>query len=101
MLDIAGSSNNFPFRRVDFGGGAGSSCTAGCREEVSTFCLLLRRLTEGGLDSLEGSVWPESRWPATLRFRDETVVGGGSGAAMGGSAAAFAEERVTLEDISR
>lgn len=66
---------------------------------MSTFCLLLRRLADGGLDSVNGSVWPESRWPPTLRFRDEAVRGG-SGAAIVGSAADFAEERVTLGDIS-
>lgn len=36
-----------------------------------------------------------------MRFRDEAAGGGRSGAAMVGSAAAFAEERVTLDDISR
>ena len=67
---------------------------------MSTFCLLLRRLADGGLDSVDGLVWPESRWPPTLRFRDEAAGGGGSGAAIDCSAAGFAEERVTLGDIS-
>lgn len=68
--------------------------------DLSTFCLLLRRFADGGLDSVDGSVWPESRWPPTFRFRVGAAGGGGSGAAMDGSAAGFAEERVTLDDIS-
>lgn len=57
-------------------------------------------MADGGLDSVDGSVWPESRWPAPFLLRDEAEGMGSSGAAMDGSAADFAEERVTLDDIS-
>lgn len=99
VLDIAGSSTALPRRRLDLGGGAILSWPAGGGGEVSIFCLLLLRFADGGLDSVDRSVCPESRWPPTLRFRDEAVRGG-SGAAIEGSAADFAEERVTLGDIS-
>lgn len=61
VVDIAGPSTALPRRRVVRGGGDITSCPAGWWGEVSTFCLLLRRLAEGGLDSVDGSVWPESR----------------------------------------
>jgi hypothetical protein len=68
VLDIAGSSTALPRRRVDLDGGGFGSCTTGRSGSVSTFCLLLRRVADGGLDSVDGSVRPESRWPAPFRF---------------------------------